>query len=144
MQSGNSFKSIQPGYFYTLACMKQFFFKSTVLSLIVGLLGTILYLTVFKAYYLSVLPLVLVFFYLITNLVHGYLLKISAKSGSGFTSKYMAISFLKMFFYLAAAIVFVILNRDQAKPFIVNFLLLYIVYTVFEVNEFLKVVKQVD
>jgi len=54
----------------------------------------------------------------------------------------MAVSFLKMFFYVAIAIVYVILNKEDAKPFFVNFMLLYVVYTSFEVNEFLKVVKQ--
>jgi hypothetical protein len=54
----------------------------------------------------------------------------------------MAISFLKMFFYLAVAIAFVIFNREQAKPFIGNYLMLYLVYTSFEVYEFSRVVKQ--
>jgi phosphotransferase system glucose/maltose/N-acetylglucosamine-specific IIC component len=54
----------------------------------------------------------------------------------------MAVSFLKMFFYLAVAIGYVLLNRENAKPFMAVFLLLYVVYTAFEVVEFLKVVKQ--
>jgi len=47
-----------------------------------------------------------------------------------------------MFFYLAVAVVYIILDRENAKPFIAVFLLLYVAYTVFEVVEFLKVVKQ--
>jgi len=122
--------------------MKQFLLKSTVLTIIIFILGAILYSTILKSYFLIVLPFTVLFFYLVTNLVHAYLLKIAGKSGSKFTSYYMAVSFLKMFFYVAIAIVYVILNKEDAKPFFLNFLLLYVVYTSFEVNEFLKVVKQ--
>jgi len=122
--------------------MKAFLLKSTVLTIIVFIVGTILYSTVFKAWFLTVLPFTLLLFYLATNLVYAYLLRIAGKSGSGFVSKYMAVSFMKMFFYLAVAIVYVIFNRENAKVFFVNILLLYVVYSSFEVVEFLKVVRQ--
>ena len=122
--------------------MKSFLLKSTVLTIIVFIVGIILYSTVFKSYFLTVLPFTLLLFYLATNLVYAYLLRIAGKSGSGFVSKYMAVSFMKMFFYLAVAIVYVIFNRENAKVFFVNILLLYVVYSSFEVIEFLKVVRQ--
>jgi len=122
--------------------MKQFLIKSTLLTIVVFVLGAILYLTVLQPYYLTVLPWAVLFFYLGTNLVHQYLLKMAVKSGTRFTSQYMAVSFLKMFFYLAVAIVYVILDRENVKPFFANFLLLYIIYTIFEVSEFSKFVKQ--
>jgi len=122
--------------------MKQFIIKSTALTFIVFIMGVVVYTTVLKTYYFAALPFVLFFFYLVTNLVHAYLLKIADKTSSKFTSQYMAISYIKMFFYLAVAIVFVILNRENAKVFIANFLVFYIIYTVFEVSEFLKKIKQ--
>lgn len=122
--------------------MKQFIIKSTALTFIVFILGVVVYTTVLKTYYFAALPFVLFFFYLVTNLVHAYLLKIADKTSSKFTSQYMAISYIKMFFYLAVAIVFVILNRENAKVFIANFLVFYVIYTVFEVSEFLKKIKQ--
>jgi len=122
--------------------MKQFLIKSTVLTVIVFLLGLLFYSTFLKSFYIDVLPVALLFFYFITNLVHAYLLNISDKSGARFTSQYMAVSFLKMFFYLAVAIVYVIFDREHAKPFMAAFLALYVIYTVFEVKEFLKFIKQ--
>jgi hypothetical protein len=122
--------------------MKQFLIKSTNLTIILYLLGTIFYMTVLKAFYLSVLPFTVFFFYLITNLVHAYLIRITGKSSARFTSQYMAVSFLKMFFYLASAILYLIFDRENAKSFIVAFLLLYVIYTVFEVREFLKLIIQ--
>lgn len=122
--------------------MKKFFIKSSFLTIVIFLIGTILYSTFLKPFFISVLPFAVLFFYLITNFVHAYLLKIAGKSSSRFTSKYMAVSFIKMFFYLAIAIVCVIFDRGNAKIFIANFLILYAIYTTFEVSEFLKVVKE--
>jgi len=122
--------------------MKRFFIQSTVLTIIVFALGAIVYSTFLRSYFLSILVFAVLFFYLVTNLVHAYLLKITVKSGSRFTSQYMAVSFLKMFFYLTVAIVYALLNRDSAKIFLGNFLLLYAIYTAFEVIQFSKFVRQ--
>ena len=122
--------------------MKSFFIKSTIVTIIVFILGAILYSTLLKPFYLTILPFVVALFYVVTNLVHAYLLKITISSGSRFTSHYMAASFIKMFFYLAVAIVYSIINKEGAKIFLVNFLLLYVIYTTFEVIEFSKVVRQ--
>ena len=122
--------------------MKSFLIKSTVLTIIIFIMGAALFMTVLKPHYLPILPIVVLFFYGVTNLVHAYLLQIARKSGSKFTSHYMAASFLKMFLYLAIAIVLVIIDRGNAKFFIANFVLLYLIYTVFEVYEYSKVIKQ--
>jgi len=122
--------------------MKRFIIQSTVLTIIVFSLGAIVYSTFLRQYYLPILPIAALFFYVVTNLVHAYLLKIAGKSGSRFTSQYMAVSFLKMFFYLTVAIVYALLNREYAKIFLGNFLMLYVVYTTFEVIQFSKFVRQ--
>lgn len=122
--------------------MKPFILQSTVLTIIVFILGTILYSTLLQHYYLPILPFVVLFFYLETNLVHAYLLKIAVKSGSKFTPQYMATSFLKMFFLLIIAIVYALLNRESAKIFLGNFLVLYVIYTTFEVIQISKFVRQ--
>lgn len=122
--------------------MKRFIIQSTVLTIIVFMLGAIIYSTFLQQYYLPILPFAVLFFYIVTNLVHGYLLKMANKSGSRFTSQYMAVSFLKMFFYLAVAIVYALINREHAKLFLGNFLILYAFYTTFEVIQFSKFVRK--
>jgi hypothetical protein len=129
-------------YLFDLPKMKRFIIQSTILTIIVFIVGTVVYSTILQPYYRLVLPFTVLFFYLVTNLVHAYLLKIAVKSGSKFTSQYMAISFLKMFFYLILAIVYAFLNREFAKIFLVNFLLLYAIYTTFEVLQISKFVRQ--
>lgn len=122
--------------------MKRFVIQSTILTVIVFLLGGIVYSTILRSFYLPILPVMVIFFYVVTNLVHVYLLRIAGKSSLRFSSQYMAVSFIKMFFLLAVAVLFVILDRANAKVFVANFLLLYVAYTSFEVYEFSKVVRQ--
>lgn len=122
--------------------MKRFVIQSTILTVIVFLLGGIVYSTILRSFYLPILLVMVIFFYVVTNLVHVYLLRIAGKSSLRFSSQYMAVSFIKMFFLLAVAVLFVILDRANAKVFVANFLLLYVAYTSFEVYEFSKVVRQ--
>lgn len=124
--------------------MKNFIVKSTLLTIIVFALGAVAYSTFLKQFFLMAVPVLLIFFFVVTNLVHAYLLRIAGKSSARFTSQYMATSFLKMFFYLAVAIIYAIINKEEAKIFLINFLLLYVVYTTFEVIEFSKVVRQIN
>jgi hypothetical protein len=122
--------------------MKSFLVKSTFLTLLVFMLGAIVYAGLIPALYMKALPLIPLLFYGVTNLVHFYLLKVAARSNTRFTAQYMATGFIKMFFYMAVAIGYAFVNKGQAKIFLINFLLLYIIYTTFEVVELLRVIRQ--
>lgn len=121
--------------------MKSFILKSLVLTILIFLIGIALYSTILKQFYFRSLPVFVFVYLLATNLVHAYFLKNADSKGSRFNSQYMAASFLKMFFYLIIAIVFVILNKEIAKPFLINFLVLYVIFTIFEVYEISKAVR---
>lgn len=122
--------------------MKRFFIQSTTLTFIVLILGVVVYTTFLKPFYHILLPVTLIFFYGATNLVHGYLLKIAVNSGARFSSKYMAINFIKMFSYLLIAIAVALIFREYAKIFLLNFLAGYIIFTSFEVVQFSKFVRK--
>lgn len=122
--------------------MKRFLIQSSILTIILLALGIFAYSTFLSAYYHLLLPLTLIFFYLTTNLVHAYLLKIAVDSGNRFGSKYMAVNFIKMFFYMAVAILVAFLNREYARVFLLNFLFVYLIYTTFEVVQITKFVRQ--
>lgn len=121
--------------------MKKFLLQSTILTVAVIIAGAILYTTLLAEYYKSVLLFAVLFFFVATNLIHSFLLKIAVKSGSRFSSHYMAISFFKMFFYLLVAVIYALINREFAKIFLANFLVLYVIYTTFEVIQFSRFVR---
>lgn len=121
--------------------MKRFLVRSTILTLGFFILGLILYIQVIPQYYQNIYPVALIFFFLATNLVHAYLLRIAGKDMPKFTTRYMALSFLKMLFYLVVAVVFIYISKDQVKPFLINYLSVYVGFTILEVAEISRVVK---
>ncbi len=56
-----------------------------------------------------------------------------------FTRSNMLTTFLKLFLYLTVAIVYIATNRENAKVFVVYFIVLYAIFTVFEVTSLLKI-----
>ena len=105
-------------------------------------IGYVLYTEVIPEHYQIALPVALFFFYIVTNIVHVYLLGIADKNMSKFTARFMGSSFLKMFAYLIFGIVFALLNREMAKVFLANFLVMYLCFSVLEVYEITRVVKR--
>ena len=87
------------------------------------------------------LPYLFIFFFSVTLAVHYILLKASEKRFSKFTTYFMLATFLKLMLYIAVLLIYVLLNRSDAIPFIITFFILYIFYTVFEVISILSYSK---
>ncbi len=92
-------------------------------------------------YVTPVLPYLFVFFFSVTLAVHYVLLKASEKRFSKFTTYFMLATFLKLMLYIAVLLIYVLLNRLDAIPFIITFFILYVFYTVFEVISILSYSK---
>lgn len=121
--------------------MKRFLYRSVLLTVVLLLAGWGLYAQLIPQYSLPGWPFILIFFFCTTNLVHFYLLRIAEKDIAKFSTRFMALSTLKMLFYLFVALGFFLASRDQAKLFLINFLVAYMAYTVMEVAEISHVVK---
>jgi len=92
-------------------------------------------------YITPALPYLFLFFLSVTLVVHYVLLKASEKRFSKFTTYFMLATFLKLMLYIAVLIIYVLLNRFDAIPFIITFFILYVFYTVFEVISILSYSK---
>lgn len=121
--------------------MKRFLIRSVILTFVFLILGGLLYVLLVPQYYQNIFLPILFFFLLTTNLVHLYLLRIAENDLPKFTNRFMMISTLKMLFYLMVAIIYILANRDQAKLFIINYLLAYVGFTILEIAEISRVVK---
>ena len=93
--------------------------------------------------YLSpALPFVLVFF-MSVSLISYYLLKKKAVSGtSGFVTGFMCHTVLRMALYLAIILSYAFLNREDAVRFILGFFFIYLIFTIFEVYQFLTLTRK--
>ncbi len=120
----------------------SFLKKLTIFSLLLAIPGVIAAYTLPPEQITPTLPFLYLFFYSATTIVHYLLLKISEKKPTAFTNYFMLLTFGKLIFYLTIILAYIILFPDDAKSFVVSFLILYLFYTGFEVVLSLKLIGQ--
>jgi hypothetical protein len=119
--------------------MKKFIKNITVISIVLILTGWLIFSQFIPQYYLPVFPFLLVFFVVIAVAIHAYQLQLAKNNMAKFTRSNMLITFLKLFLYSAVAIIYIAVDTKNAKVFVICFLLLYVVFTIFEVFSLLKI-----
>ena len=77
----------------------------------------------------------------VTLLFHYVIIKASEKKFSRFISYFMIATALKLLLYIIIIFLYVYLNRSDTLPFVITFLLLYIIFSVFEIINLLKIQK---
>ena len=55
-----------------------------------------------------------------------------------FSARFMAITMAKMILLLVLALIYILLNKENAVAFIIVFFMLYTIYTVIEVTDIMK------
>jgi len=119
--------------------MKNFIKNITLISIVLTLTGWLIFSQFIPQYYLPVFPFLLVFFVVIAVAIHAYQLQLAKNNMAKFTRSNMIITFLKLFLYSAVAIVYIAVDTKNAKVFVICFVLLYVVFTIFEVFSLLKI-----
>ena len=119
--------------------MKRFVVNIILISVILVIIGWVIFSMFIPQYYLPVFPFVLMFFTVSSVGVHAYQLQLSKKDTAKFTRSNMIITFLKLFLYSAVAIVYIAVDTQNAKIFVICFILLYIIFSVFEVLSLMKI-----
>lgn len=111
-------------------------------TLIILGIGTALFISVFKNYFLIIFPFVLFFYYVSTLLLHRYMLNITRNDVSRFSFKFMMLSFLKMFIYIIFGVLYIIFDEENAVNFLIVYLILYVAYAVYEVKSVMKLINE--
>jgi hypothetical protein len=120
----------------------QFLIRLTVLSLVLALIAYILSRFLPDGMIPRVLPYLFLLFYVIGALIHFVLLRITAMNPRKFVSYFMLATFFKLMNYLIVIFVYIFYVKEGILPFILSFLILYIIYTVFEVVTILAQTKE--
>ncbi len=119
----------------------RFFKQLFVLTLVIGVVGAILFITILKEYYLSIFPIMLLFFAVMTVFFHIVLVRSLKKNPQKFSYVFMGLSAGKLLLMLLAIVVYLILKRETVIPFLAGTFLLYLVFTLFEVKTLLRLVQ---
>src|SRR5436190_22836631 len=94
-----------------------------------------------KFYYENI-ALLIIFFFVVTVGFHFALLYGAEKSDRNVVSYYMIATALKFLLFAAIMIVYALINRGKSLPFISNFFIIYVLFTVFEVSVNYRFFKQ--
>lgn len=124
-----------------MTAFKRFLMQHTFLA-IVTFIAAYIWNIAMPAPYQSYYPyLLIVFFYVSTSLLHLMLSRSSSGNPQQFIRMFIASITIKFMVYLMIIILFLFINRKDAVPFIVSFLILYLIFTSFEVIKLYRQLK---
>jgi hypothetical protein len=96
------------------------------------------------SYISPTLPYQFIFFFALTVLIHRILLKTMVNRSRNFVNIFMLLTFFKLMFLLTVVLVYIFLNREDAVQFTIAFLVLYFLFTGFEVVQSLKLARDIN
>ena len=116
--------------------IKPFFNKTLIITWLLELISAGLYYS-FEPKFSFLIILLPVYFFITFFIFHYFLIKVSQKRDAIFISKYMLFTGLKLFINIVIVIFIILLYKQFAISNAIGFLICYLVFTVFEVNELL-------
>ena len=123
------------------AGLKRFTLLLFAFTAIITLIGFLVMKYFFSEYFFNGLLFMPLLLFVITLGVHRYIIIASQADNKKFTYKFMGATGLKMFVYLILIVIYLLLDREHAVPFLISFLILYVLYSFFEVLAVLKYLK---
>ena len=120
----------------------KFLLKISLFTLIVIVISAALFTTILKAYYFNAFIIQVILISAVTAIGHLLVAKAVKKNIRKFATAYMASVTLKLVVYLIYLLVSLLIDHSQVIQFAITFLVLYLVYTIFEVVEVLRFLKK--
>ncbi len=115
---------------------RQIFLKKIFyLCLSISGMAILLYQSVLKGYYLSIFPLQFAVVILVTVISHLRLMTSVEQNAQRFITTFLSVMSAKLFIYLFFILICLLVDRSNAINFVVTFLLMYLIFTIFEVIE---------
>lgn len=121
--------------------LKKFIILLVILTIIIFASGMIIFNIFLEDYYFIGFPFLPVLFFGITLAVHTHLLKISQENIKKFTPRFISTTGLKMIIYFAVIAVYLLIDRRNPVSFLICFLIMYFLYTTFEIISVLQYLK---
>ncbi|MEZ5104242.1 MAG: hypothetical protein R2757_07090 [Draconibacterium sp.] len=122
--------------------MKQFIFKILTVSIVLALIGWVVFSFFLKEYYLPVLPFMLLFFMIVTISVHAWQLRMAKKDIAKFTRSNMLLTFVKLVIYSVFAVVYIAFESENALVFVICLFGIYLVFSIIEVSDLTRISKK--
>jgi len=121
--------------------MKQFIIKLAGVSVAIVLIAGVLFSWFLPQYYLPVLPILLLFFIIVTIFIHAWQLQLAKKDIGKFARSNMLITFFKLVLYSIIAVAYIAYDSANAIVFVVCLMLLYLIFSFVEVSSSIQISK---
>ncbi len=122
--------------------LKKYIIRLLVFSAIISTISYFLFQFTLAQYYLPVFPYLISFFITVSVLVHYILLKASDFRIAKFSTFFMGSVSAKLFLYIFFLIIYLLIDKENAVPFLLTFLALYFLFTIFETISLLFDLKE--
>jgi hypothetical protein len=123
---------------------RKFLVGLILLTSIIALTAWFLFSFVLQHYYPRIFPYMLAFFFLLNSLFFYVFTRINKKNNAVFVQQFMMLFGMKFIVYLLSAVVVLLLYRKEAVNIVISAMLLYLLYTGFEVYWLTTLVKRKD
>ncbi len=121
---------------------RQFIVKMTVFTLLIFVSATIVFSTVLEPWLVASYPYQILLIATVTTIGHLWIVRASGQNTRKFSTAFMASVTLKLMIYLTFLLVYLLIDRSQAIPFVLTFITFYILFTIFEVLAVLNFIKK--
>ncbi|MCX6242543.1 MAG: hypothetical protein NTX43_12115 [Bacteroidetes bacterium] len=111
------------------------------ITLAAGVLALVLFFVLPGTWFSPSVPFLFAFYYACSLLSFIMLSRSLQTKFSRFVSVFMLTTAVKLFLYISIMIIYAFINKKDAVPFLLNFFILYIVYTIFEVTQIIGLTK---
>jgi hypothetical protein len=124
------------------AVSRKFIVKTCLFTFFIFLIAAALFSTVLKTFYFTAFTYQLLLIATVTTLGHLWVIRASAQNTIKFTTAFMGSATLKLMVYLFFMLIYLWFDRSHVIPFVLTFMILYLIFTVFEVLEVLRFIKK--
>lgn len=121
---------------------KKFILRELLFTILVSFAAIVLFNTIFEKYYLTIFWGLLGLIAVLTAVFHYAILQIKESETGKFTNRFMMFTGTKMMIYLVIITSYVFIVPEKAVAFLISFLSLYLLYTVFEVLLIVRYLKK--
>jgi uncharacterized membrane protein YfcA len=122
--------------------IKKFFYKILTATIALAALGALVFYFFIPQHFAPVLPFLLLFFAVVTFLIHRWQLNVATKDMAKVTRSSMIATMLRLFLYSAVAIVYIAIESDNALVFVICLMIFYVVYTYIEIVDLTQLLRK--
>ena len=121
---------------------KRFFLTATILLGITVAISQIFFLTIFATYFFPARIISIVLVWLATCAFHYWVMKTVTDKPKAFARVFMLQTVIKLMLYVMFIAGYLLAYKQYGVQFIVHFLVVYLIFSIFEVSSIFKFVKE--